>query len=131
MAVLDFVKTTTDKFGSNFVPPENRTAEFDQDGTLWVEHPLYTQVVYCFDDVATLVKEKPELKGREPFKTVLSGNREAIAKLPLTLPPFLNLPLPNNSRLRSICSIPVLIGFPRKTNSWTIATCRESATISA
>ena len=65
----------------DFLPPEERIAEFDQDGTLWVEHPLYTQVVFCLDRVPSLVKEKPELKGREPFKAVLSGDREAIAKL--------------------------------------------------
>ena len=82
-AILNFVKTTTDKSSSSFLLPDDRIAEFDQDGTLWVEHPLYTQVVYCFEHVGALVKEKPELKGREPFKTVLSGNREAIAKLPL------------------------------------------------
>ena len=44
---------------------------------------MYTQVVYCLDRVSALVKEKPELKDKEPFKTVLSGDREAIAKLSL------------------------------------------------
>jgi phosphoserine phosphatase len=63
------------------VPPEARIATFDQDGTLWVEHPMYTQVVYCLERVPALVKEKPELAKVEPFKTVLSGNREAMAKL--------------------------------------------------
>src|SRR5271169_1859559 len=81
-AILDFVKTTTDKSNAKFVQPEDRLAEFDQDGTLWVEHPLYTQVVYCFDRVGALVQAKPELKDVEPFKTVLSGDREAIGKLP-------------------------------------------------
>ena len=80
-AILNFVKTTTDKSSASFVPPEQRVAEFDQDGTLWVEHPVYTQVTYCLDRVGSLVKEKPDLKGREPFNTVLSGDREAIAKL--------------------------------------------------
>ena len=56
---------------------------FDQDGTLWVEHPMYTQVIYCLDRVPDVVAKKPELKNREPFKTVLSGNREAIARLPM------------------------------------------------
>ena len=50
---------------------------------MWVEHPIYTQVVYCLDRVAAVVAQKPELKNREPFKTVLSGNHEAIAKLSL------------------------------------------------
>jgi phosphoglycolate phosphatase-like HAD superfamily hydrolase len=82
-AVLEFVRDTTAKGGPRYVPPEQRIATFDQDGTLWVEHPIYTQVVYCLDRVPAVVKEKPELKDKEPFKTVLSGDREAIAKLPL------------------------------------------------
>ena len=56
------------------MPPEERIATFDQDGTLWVEHPIYTQVVYCLDRVPAVVKEKPELANVEPFKTVLSGD---------------------------------------------------------
>jgi phosphoglycolate phosphatase-like HAD superfamily hydrolase len=80
-AIVDFVKATTDPSSPNFVPPEARIATFDQDGTLWVEHPLYSQVVYCLDRVPALVKAKPELANVEPFKTVLSGDREAIAKL--------------------------------------------------
>jgi len=81
-SIIDFVKTTTDESNSRFVPPKERIAEFDQDGTLWVEHPVYTQILYCLDRVGALVKEKPELKDREPFKTVLSGDRAAIAQLP-------------------------------------------------
>ncbi|MGY8709426.1 HAD family hydrolase [Bradyrhizobium sp. 18BD] len=80
-AILDFVRVTTDTAGPNYVPTEDRIAVFDQDGTLWVEHPLYTQVVYCLDRVPTVAANKPELKNVEPFKTVLSGDREAIAKL--------------------------------------------------
>ena len=80
-AILDFVRTTTDTASSNYVPPEARIATFDQDGTTWVSHPMYTQVMYCLERVPAVVKAKPELKNVEPFKTVLSGNREAIAKL--------------------------------------------------
>ena len=80
-AIVDFVKATTDQSSPNFVPPEERLATFDQDGTLWVEHPMYSQVVYCLDGVPALVKAKPELANVEPFKTVMSGDREAIAKL--------------------------------------------------
>src|SRR5438477_10099230 len=80
-AIVDFVKATTETGGANFVAPEERIATFDQDGTLWVEHPMYSQVMYCFHRVGALVKEKPELKNVEPFKTVLSGDREAIGKL--------------------------------------------------
>jgi phosphoglycolate phosphatase-like HAD superfamily hydrolase len=80
-AILKFVAATTDSSSPDFVPPPERIATFDQDGTLWVEHPIYTQVVYCFDRVPIVVKAKPELANEEPFKTVLSGDREAIAKL--------------------------------------------------
>jgi phosphoglycolate phosphatase-like HAD superfamily hydrolase len=82
-AIVDFVRTTTEAGGAKFVPPEERVATFDQDGTLWVEHPVYSQVIYCLDRVSVMVKEKPELKNVEPFKTALSGDLEAIAKLPL------------------------------------------------
>ena len=82
-AIVDFVQGTTTQGSPQFVPPESRVATFDQDGTLWVEHPVYSQVVYCLDRVPALVKAKPELANVEPFKTVMTGNREAIAKLPM------------------------------------------------
>jgi hypothetical protein len=47
-AILDFVRLTTDKASPKFVPPEQRVVAFDQDGTLWVEHPMYTQMIYCW-----------------------------------------------------------------------------------
>jgi hypothetical protein len=75
------VKETTEQGSPKFVPPAERIATFDQDGTLWVEHPMYSQVVYCLDRVPAVVKAKQELAKVEPFKTVLSGNREAMAKL--------------------------------------------------
>ncbi len=80
-AIVEFVQSTTAKGSPKFVPPEERIATFDQDGTLWVEHPVYSQVVYCLDRVPAVVKAKPELANVEPFKTVMSGDREAIARL--------------------------------------------------
>ena len=80
-AIIDFVRATTDSSSPKFVPPEERITTFDQDGTLWVEHPMYTFMTYCFERVPTLVKDRPGLKDVEPFKTVLSGNREEMAKL--------------------------------------------------
>jgi phosphoglycolate phosphatase-like HAD superfamily hydrolase len=79
--ILDFVHETTDKSNVNFVRPEERVVTFDQDGTLWVSHPMYAQVAYCLDRVPAVVKKKPELAQEEPFKTVLSRNRDAISKL--------------------------------------------------
>jgi phosphoglycolate phosphatase-like HAD superfamily hydrolase len=80
-AIVDFVRMTTDRSSPSYVAPDERIAVFDQDGTLWVEHPMYTQVVYCLERVPAVVEKKPELKDVEPFKTVLSGNREAMARL--------------------------------------------------
>jgi phosphoglycolate phosphatase-like HAD superfamily hydrolase len=82
-AILDFVRATTEQGSSKFVPTGQRIATFDQDGTLWVEHPIYSQVAYCLDRVPALAENDPKLRDVEPFKTVLSGNREAIAKLSL------------------------------------------------
>jgi phosphoglycolate phosphatase-like HAD superfamily hydrolase len=82
-AIVAFVKSTTEASSPTFVSPQERIATFDQDGTLWVEHPIYTQLVYCFDRVPEVVKAKPDLAHVEPFKTVLSGNQEAMAKLTL------------------------------------------------
>ena len=80
-AIVDFVQATTTPGSAQFVPAAERIATFDQDGTLWVSHPVYAQLMFCFDRVPALVKAKPELANKEPFKTVMSGNREAIAKL--------------------------------------------------
>src|SRR5262249_54899578 len=82
-AIVRFVQATTDLSSADFVPPEARIATFDQDGTLWVEQPMYTQIVYCLERVPAVVARRRELGKLAPFKTVLSGNREAIARLPL------------------------------------------------
>jgi hypothetical protein len=79
-AIIEFVQATTTQGNPQFVPPAERIATFDQDGTTWVEQPMYTQVMYCMERVPAVVKTKPELAKVEPFKTVLSGNREAMAK---------------------------------------------------
>src|ERR1700749_3629744 len=68
-AIIDFVRATTDQSSPKFIAAEDRIVCFDQDGTLWVEKPIYTQVLYCLDRVPALVALNPELKKREPFKT--------------------------------------------------------------
>ena len=83
-AIVEFVQTTTAQGSPNFVPPSERIATFDQDGTLWVEHPIYTQVMYVLESVPALVKAKPELAKVAPYSTVLEllkGDRAAMAKL--------------------------------------------------
>jgi phosphoglycolate phosphatase-like HAD superfamily hydrolase len=83
-AIVEFVQATTTQGSVKFVPPAERIATFDQDGTLWVEHPMYSQVMYILESVPALVKAKPELTKVAPFSTVLEilkGDRAAIAKL--------------------------------------------------
>lgn len=81
LAIVKFVEGTTTPGSSTFVPAEERIATFDQDGTLWVEHPMYSQLFYIFDRVPALVKADPRLANVEPFKTVMSKNMEAMSKL--------------------------------------------------
>jgi hypothetical protein len=80
-AVLEFVRATTDQSSKDFVSPDDRIATFDQDGTLWVEHPLYSQALFALDRVRELAPKHPEWKDQEPFKTVLSGDMAAVAHL--------------------------------------------------
>lgn len=83
-SILRFVAQTTDRASAEYVPPEQRIASFDQDGTLWVEQPMYTQAVYILERVQDLVKTRPELAQQEPYATVLSGlagNRQALKSL--------------------------------------------------
>ena len=73
-AIVDFVRQTTDDKSPHFIPVEERIAVFDQDGTLWVEQPIYPQAKYCFDRLSVIVKDKPELALLEPFKKILAGH---------------------------------------------------------
>jgi phosphoserine phosphatase len=79
-AILNFVHTTTDSSNAKYVAPEKRFAVFDQDGTIWVEHPLYTQMVFAFDRVHELAPQHPEWKTTGPFKSVIAGDRAAMSK---------------------------------------------------
>jgi phosphoserine phosphatase len=77
--ILSFVKEVTDKTGPGYVERDDRIASFDQDGTLWVEHPLYTQAMFALDRVRELAREHPEWSEQEPFKAVIAGDGEAMA----------------------------------------------------
>jgi hypothetical protein len=79
-AIVSFVQKVTDKSSPAYVPPGDRIAAFDQDGTLWVEHPLYTQAVFALERVHELAPRHPEWKTKEPFKAVLANDREAMAR---------------------------------------------------
>ncbi len=73
-SILTFVSTVTRKDSSEFVPPADRIATFDNDGTLWAEQPLYFQIQFGIDRVKELAHQHPEWKEKEPFKSVLAGD---------------------------------------------------------
>jgi hypothetical protein len=73
-SIIDFVEKVTKVGSPNFVPPAERIATFDNDGTLWAEQPLYTQLLFAFDRVVALAPEHPEWQKQEPFASLLKGN---------------------------------------------------------
>lgn len=79
-ATVSFVQKVTDKSSPAYVPPEDRIATFDQDGTTWVEHPLYTQAMFALDRVHELAPGHPDWQNKQPFKAVLRNDREAMAR---------------------------------------------------
>ncbi len=78
-AILDFVGKVTTDGSADFVPEVDRIAVFDNDGTLWVEHPMYTQLVFALDRVKAMAPDHPEWKTTQPFQAVLEGDMKALA----------------------------------------------------
>lgn len=76
-AILDFVATVTAPDSPSFVPPGDRIAVFDNDGTLWVEQPLYVQAFFVFDRIRELAPQRPQWQTQEPFASVLRGDVKA------------------------------------------------------
>jgi phosphoglycolate phosphatase-like HAD superfamily hydrolase len=77
--LLDFIARVTRQGSADFVPPEERIATFDNDGTLWPEQPMYIQFVFAFDRVKALVIEHPEWRTTQPFQAVLEGDAKVLA----------------------------------------------------
>jgi haloacid dehalogenase-like hydrolase len=73
-AIVDFVTDVTSEGGPKFVPPGERIATFDNDGTLWAEQPMYFQFVFALDRVKALAPQHPEWKEQEPFKSLLASD---------------------------------------------------------
>src|SRR5512146_2338766 len=78
-SILDFVATITREGSPGFVPVPQRVATFDNDGTLWCEHPMYVQLAFALDRVKAMAPLHPEWKDKQPFKAVLDGNLKALA----------------------------------------------------
>ena len=78
-SILDFVARVTTQNGPYFVPPDQRIATFDNDGTLWIEQPMYVQLAFALDRVKTLAPMHPEWKTKQPFAAVLDDDMKALA----------------------------------------------------
>lgn len=78
-AILEFVESVTLPQSKDFVPEGDRIATFDNDGTLWTEHPMYTQLAFALDRVKALAPEHPEWKTTQPFQAVLENDHKALA----------------------------------------------------
>lgn len=78
-AIVSFVeKTTADSTSADYVPPAERIVTFDNDGTLWVEHPMYTQLAFALDRIKALAPQHPEWKTTQPFKAVLENDLKSL-----------------------------------------------------
>ena len=77
-AIIAFVESVTKEDSPNFVPPDERIATFDNDGTLWSEQPYYFQLAFALDRIKELAPKHPEWKDKQPFKGVLEGDLKAV-----------------------------------------------------
>jgi phosphoserine phosphatase len=78
-SIIDFVKRVTTEGSPDFVPVPERIATFDNDGTLWCEQPLPTQLYFVLDRVKTLAPQHPEWKTTEPFASLVKGDLKDVA----------------------------------------------------
>ena len=76
-SIIEFVARVTKEGSSDFVPPDERIATFDNDGTLWAEQPMYVQLLFALDRVKALAPQHPEWKEKEPFASLLKGDVKA------------------------------------------------------
>jgi hypothetical protein len=77
--IVSFVQSVTDPTSRTYVPPAERIAVFDNDGTLWTEQPMYFQLAFILDRVKALAPQHPEWRTQEPFKSVLAGDAAGVA----------------------------------------------------
>jgi phosphoserine phosphatase len=78
-AIIAFLGRVTTQGGSDFMPVDQRIATFDNDGTLWVEQPMYVQMAFILDRVRALAPQNPDWKSKQPFQAVLDGDMKALA----------------------------------------------------
>jgi phosphoglycolate phosphatase-like HAD superfamily hydrolase len=78
-AIEAFVTAVTREGDKDFIPPAERIAVFDNDGTLWSEQPMYFEVLFALDEVKRMAPQHPEWKDKQPFKAVLENDQKALA----------------------------------------------------
>jgi phosphoglycolate phosphatase-like HAD superfamily hydrolase len=76
--IVEFVQQVTDPTSRSYVPPAERIAVFDNDGTLWTEQPMYFQLAFAIDRARALAPQHPEWKTQEPFKSLLAGDMAGV-----------------------------------------------------
>ena len=76
-SIISFTEKVTTPGTPDFVPPPERIATFDNDGTLWAEKPMYFQLFFALDRVKELAPKHPEWKDKEPFASLLKGDVKA------------------------------------------------------
>lgn len=77
-SIIAFVEKVTREGSPDFVPAPERTAVFDNDGTLWCEKPMPVQLCFVIDRVKSLAPERPEWKDKEPFASILRGDPKGL-----------------------------------------------------
>lgn len=78
---MRFIERVTNQSYPEYVPPEGRIAVFDNDGTLWIEQPLYTQFIFMIDRIKELAWSHPEWKNQSPFNAILKNDWKALSQL--------------------------------------------------
>lgn len=77
-AIAEFVAKVSKKGSPDYVPPTERIATFDNDGTLWAEQPMYFQLFFALDRVKALAPKHPEWKEKQPFKAAIAGDLKTV-----------------------------------------------------
>ena len=79
-AITAFVAASVEEGGKDYIAPADRIAVFDNDGTLWAEQPAYFQLFFAINRIRAMAPDHPEWKDTEPFKSILAGDLESLAK---------------------------------------------------
>src|SRR5271155_2001807 len=98
-AIISFVKETTEKSSPTYVEPKDRIATFDQDGTLWTEHPLYPQAMFALERLGKMAPEHPDWKQKESFKTPSAVIPACVTAIISSQSDSVNLPIASRSPL--------------------------------